>query len=137
MALTYIPVRAYSTGARETLNSLYQGLAFDLTEVDLREREVIGASLQLSDPASYFSSATVRFSEPTGERNYGEFHLRDLFNRSLNPDAIADLQEAAGGFFWLDAMFQDAGGQPLPVTPGAATYVLLLAVADIAAAAAA
>ncbi len=99
MSQELIPLWGYRTGTVENARGVRHALAFDLTRVDLRERVLVSAAVRLPD----------------------------LTSLPLPVEALGDLQAAAGGFFSVDALFEDASTGPQPLDAGERIQLLVVA----------
>ena len=129
-----ITLRGYHTGSLETPKTIRNGFAFDLRSLDLRDRAVVSAALQLRRGVELRANSTVQLSDRSNQCAYGRFmgspRPSGGIRIPLTPDAIADLQQASGGFFTVDAICEGGNGQPQPLSISAAQPVVALLVAE-------
>ena len=64
MAYESIALQGYNTGGVKTPNTIRRGFAFDLTSVDLRDRVVVSATLQLRRTVGSTATSTVQLTNP-------------------------------------------------------------------------
>ena len=135
MTYELITLWSYRTGCIESGDAVRTGLAFDLTHVDLTGKLFVRAALQLPARTSEPIGA-IRLSDPAGEVIYGKSNRRPgraaVDEIVLSIEAIADLQQAAGAFFTLDAACEDVAGDPQSLSPEVARRIRLIAVAAVA-----
>jgi hypothetical protein len=105
------------TGSVERPDAIRTGLAFDLRNVDLRGRSLRHAALQLPIGPCRLPIESIRLSDPSGVVAYGQDTQSDrqgaIQTIPLTAVAVADLQEASGAFFALDASCWSRSGEPL------------------------
>ena len=133
MAQELITLSGYRTGGVETLARIRSRVAFDLTHLDLHNRRMIAASLQIGPGAAAGRTCDVRLSDPAGECDYGRADGVAADGRlhvPLTGDAIADLIEASGAYFAVSAEIEDAAGEPQRLPSGGTAQVLVLTVAE-------
>jgi len=136
MAHELLTLKGFRTGGVESPTSIRNSFAFDLTRVNLRGRSLISADLHVRPDAGSSATATLRLSDRADELAYGtSVHEppSDAFIRvPLTTDAIADLRQASGGFFSVDATVEDTAGRAQVLPSTAAHYILVLALAEAA-----
>ena len=133
MAYESIALQGYNTGGVKTPNTIRRGFAFDLTSVDLRDRVVVSATLQLRRTVGSTATSTVQLTDPANQCAYGRVAGTSRLGAiriPLTADAIADLQQAGGGFFAVDAMCEGGTGESQRFPIGAGQPVVVLVVAD-------
>ena len=133
MAHESITLRGYHTGGLETPTTIRNGFAFDLRSIDLRDRVVVSASLQLRRGVEAEATSSVQLTDPSNQCAYGRFEGTSSLGAiriPLTADAIADLQQAGGGFFVVDAMCESATGEPRRLPVSAVSPVVVLSMAD-------
>jgi hypothetical protein len=136
-----ITLAGYRTGGVESPTSIRHGFAFDLTGVNLRDRVVVSAELHLRPGSGSPATATVRLSDRADQVAYGQSARAsasdDVIRVPLTADAIADLRQAGGGFFAVDAAIDDVAGKPQRLPSTSAHQILVRAVEENARVAAA
>lgn len=135
MAHEFIPVRGYRTGNVERLEYVRHGLAFDLTDIDFHGRAIVSAALQLPAPASA-TVTSIELSDPADQVRYGAASCdqwTDIASVPLSFDAMQDLRGAAGAYFSVDVVLEDASGQPSELHCSGARAAVLLVVTEQAA----
>ena len=136
-----ITLWGYRTGGLETPNAIRNSFAFDLTELDLRRRTVLSASLHLGFATQDGDAASVQLTDPSEESEYGSVAERvgaaGAVRIPLSTAALADLREARSGFFWVSAVVRDAAGQAQWLSDHRSRQLLVLTVAESAGLAAA
>lgn len=137
MEYDLITLWAYRTGAVENATTIRNGLAFDLTQVDLRDRALLRASLHLPKGLRSREISEVRLSDPGREVGYGRAggreHLDAVGQVALNAVAIADLRQASGAFFSLDVILENAAGVAQWLPAEDAKGIMVTAIAEVAA----
>jgi len=136
MTYELITLWCYRTGCVEHADGIRNGLAFDLTHLDLTSRSFVRASLQLPKASPSQPLSTIRLTDPSGEAEYG-FSVRrpgrsTIDEIMLSAEALEDLQQAAGSFFSVDAACQDSVGDEQALSPDVVRRVRLVAVAAVA-----
>jgi hypothetical protein len=136
MTYELITLWCYRTGCVEHTDGIRNGLAFDLTHLDLAGRSFVRAALQLPKSSPSQPLSAIRLTDPSGEAEYG-FSVRrpgrsTIDEIMLSPEAIADLQQAAGSFFSVDAACQNCAGDGQALSPDLIRRVRLVAVAAVA-----
>lgn len=125
------------TGRIETPAAIRHSLAFDLRHIDLRGRSLIRAMLQWPATIAYTPIRSVRLSDPGSEVEYGNDGGQSgptgaaLQAIDLTADALADLQQASGAFFALDAVCQDDHGDPVSLPDAIARQVWVVAIEHV------
>ena len=131
----------YRTGGFETPDGIRNSFAFDLTEVDLRRRTVLSASLHLGLAAHDSGAASIELTDPSEECEYGAVAERGgvagAVRIPLSTAALADLREAGTGFFCVSAVVRDAAGRAQWLSDYRSRQLLVLTVAEAASLAAA
>lgn len=140
MAHESITLWGYRTGGLETANGIRNGFAFDLTQVDLRDRQLISASLHLRGAGSS-GIASVALTDPAEESTYGAFDdgaaAASTLRIPLSPEALQDLRHSGGGYFSVSAVVRDEAGRAQRLPADRSRQVLVLTVAEAAGLAAA
>ena len=137
MGCEFIGISGYRTGDVEDAKTIRSRFAFDLTNLDLRGRVVVSATLPLMHEVGAEPTATIRLSDPSARSAYGHLDNAPSGRATwiwvpLTADAIADLEQASGGFFSLDAVLEDLEGHPQRLGNTGAPSLLLVGVADLA-----
>lgn len=140
MAHESITLWGYRTGGLETADSIRNGFAFDLTQLDLSRRKVLSAALHLRG-AGRSGVASVALTDPAEESVYGGFDDGTLAPSTLRIPlslaALQDLRDAGGAFFAVSAVVRDAAGRPQRLPADRSRQALVLTVAEAAGLAAA
>ena len=115
---------AIQTGGAETPDRVRSSVAFDLTGLDLRGRNLVTAVLHVHCPPAM----TVRLTDPSGQSVYGcgRAGATAGVEVPLTIDALCDLELAGGGFFALDAEFLSEAGDSRRVPREALAHPLVL-----------
>jgi len=106
-----VTLPSFRTGRVETPQAVRNSLAFDLRVVACHD--ITAAELQLPDRLARHCDR-ARLSASGTDAAYGD--AAGASPLRLNDTALADLCAAAGAFFTLDAVLEDASGQPLRVS---------------------
>lgn len=131
MAHELIALWGVRVGSVEGTETIRHSFAFDLRDVDLRDRPLISAALEL--PAAVVRNArSVELSDPADRILYGCARQATAITQvELSSLALSDLQDASGGFFTVDAEFDDDNCEPLCLAGAGERRLMLLAVADV------
>ena len=130
MSQELIPLWGYRTGSVENARRIRHAFAFDLTRIDLRDRAIVSAALRLPEAADDQAVVAVELTDPSAQVCYGEAHRArraDLTQVPLSAEAISDLQNAAGGFFSVDAVLEGMVGEPQGLTHRDPVQLLVIA----------
>jgi len=123
-----ITVVGLSTGVVLTQERIVNSIAFDLSEVDLREHEIVSATLHLG-PLS--PESKVVLTDPSAQAEYGRATCRRSDHSAqirLTSEAVRDLRGAGGSFFSMSTVVCDPEGVPHRLS-STGTHVLALLLA--------
>jgi hypothetical protein len=108
-----IAVQGYRTGTVHTRVAKRTSFVFDLTKVNLGSADLLCGVLQLTVRAG--TAALVSLVDPSGQTAYGTVSVDSRSQGTtripLTAAAVADLEQAGGGLFSVDAIFHDAHGR--------------------------
>jgi hypothetical protein len=131
MSCKFIVISGYRTGGTEDAKTIRNSFAFDLTNVDLRDCDVVSAALPVMCGVGAAPTASILLSDPSARTPYGHAVNPSFSSAGVNwvpltPDAIADLEQASGGFFSVDAVVEDLAGHPQRLSSARTPCVLRL-----------
>jgi len=123
-----IKVVGMSTGVVMTQEQVVNSVAFDLSDVDLPEHEIVSGTLLLG-PLS--PESRIVLTDPSAQAEYGRTTCRSDHSAQirLNSEAVRDLRGARGSFFSMSTVVCDPEGVPHRVS-SIGTHVLALSLAQ-------
>ena len=122
MVQDFIELAALGTGKIIAADVVRHSLAFDMRNVRLASN-VLSAAVEL--PATLAGRcSTARLLEPSTGRPYASV-AGGTVTIPLGLDALRDLDDASGAFFYCDAVLEDSSGQALMLPPASQCGCLL------------